>query len=115
MNRLFLLVFLLIISAGCNFNTHQPDKSAKKEIISDHAYLEEAKAIARELIEGSQQVEKKVLSRAEFEKQSRPLQKQLNLLIMSLDKDELKQLEHYRNDLLVKVAERRKGEESVEL
>lgn len=105
MKRLFLLIFL-IITAGCNFNNGQPNDSAQKKIVSDHAYLEEAKAIARELIEGSEKVEKNLISRAEFEKRSRPLQKELNLLIMSLDKDELRQLETYRNDLLVKNAEK---------
>lgn len=106
MKNLFLLSFLIFLTAGCNFNNGQPNDSAHKKIVSDHAYLEEAKAIARELIEGSEKVEKNLISRAEFEKRSRPLQKELNLLIMSLDKDELRQLETYRNDLLVKNAEK---------
>ena len=110
MNRLLLLSFILVISAACNFSHEQPNESAKKEIVSDHAYLEEAKAIAKQLIEGSERVEKKELTRAEFEKKSRPLQRQLNLLIMSLDKEELKQLEKYRNELLVQSAQKRNSQ-----
>lgn len=106
MNKSFLLIFLLVFASACNFSKEQSQESAKKEIVSDHAYLEEAKALTKQLIEGSEKVEKKLLSRAEFEKKSRPLQKQLNLLIMSLDQEELKQLEKFRDDLLVENAQR---------
>lgn len=115
MKNLFLFILLTLITAGCNFSNDQPTDRAQKEIVSDHEYLEEAKAITRELLEGSEKVEKKVLSRAEFEKRSRPLQKQLNLIIMSLDKEELRQLENYRNQLLVKNAERNNSEKGVEM
>ena len=115
MKRFFLLSTLLILAVGCNFNNGQPNDSAHKKIVSDHEYLEEAKAIARELIEGSEKVEKELITRAEFEKRSRPLQKELNLLIMSLDKDELRQLEDYRNELLVKNAENSSRETGLEM
>ena len=103
--RLLLLSFLLLLGISCNDNGDQKkdhdQKDRKQEkLISDHDQLEEAKAIARKLMEGMHKVEREELSRVEFESASRPLQKKLNVLIMALDKEELRELEDYRKQLL---------------
>lgn len=115
MKKITLLPILLILVFACNFNEQQPKDSAQKEIISDHAHLEEAKAIARKLIEGLEKVEQKQISREDFENISRPLQKQLNILIISLDDHELRELESYRNELMIKSAENNGEEDGVEI
>lgn len=108
MKKLFQLSLLLVLVIGCNFNEQQPKDSAQKEIVSDHANLEEAKAIARKLIEGLEKVEQKQISRKDFENISKPLQKQLNTLIISLEDHELRELETYRQQLMVESAENNK-------
>lgn len=105
MKKIFQLSILLLFAPGCNFNEHQPKDSAQKEIVSDHANLEEAKAIARKLIEGLEKVEQKQISREDFENISKPLQKQLNILIISLEDQELRELETYRHQLMVESVE----------
>ena len=108
MKKIFQLSILLILAPGCNFNDHQPTDRAQKQIVSDHANLEEAKAIARKLIEGLEKVEQKQISREDFENISKPLQKQLNTLIISLEDHELRELETYRHELMVESAENNK-------
>ena len=114
MKKIILLSGLLILASACNFNEHQPKDSAQKEFISDHAHLEEAKAIARKLMEGLEKVEQNQISREDFENFSEPLQKQLNTLIISLEDYELRELETYRNELMKESAEHIKKEDPVE-
>lgn len=101
------LLFLLLLFANlsCNDQDHRLKEKAETEFVSDHAQLEEAKAISKKLLLGLEKVEKEKLSRSEFESMSRPLQKQLNVLIMALDDKDLQELEDFRNKLLVELAE----------
>jgi len=114
MKKILPLLLLLLMALSCNFSDQQSMDSAQKKIVSDHDELEEAKAIARKLMEGLEQVEQKEISREEFESVSKPLQKQLNTLILVLEDKELQELESYRYELMVENVEK-KDTESFEM
>lgn len=107
MKKLVLLFFILSFTAISCRDEGEPELS-QQIFMSDNEELEEAKAITRKLFEGLEKVEENKMSREDFKKMAEPLQRELNMLIISMEAQDAQKLESYKDELMVKNIQKEK-------
>lgn len=101
------LTISIFIFTNCDNNSKkQPNKNPTDNIIVK-SKLDEAKEIAKTILDYVEQADSKQITKEELDKKAMPLQKQLDSLRLILTTNEIKELDSYRTQLFNELIDRK--------
>jgi hypothetical protein len=114
MKIILTLIFTIAILCSCNppmDKTNNSVDTTQSIIPSKPSKLSEAKEIAKTILTYVEQADMKKITKKQLDKKAAPLQKHLDSLRFELTPDELKELDDYRTQLVIEMADRKVARE----